>query len=149
MKLNKNYLKISLMFLLIVFLITGCSLQGSLSLTVTPNPIEFTYEEPSVPTTFKVTTVGFGQITIDQIIILVLDGEEEISKDIIEVNETIDFSVPGVSHEEKYTLDLRDFYDQEINQTYYDDYLLGETFTLKITITGSATTTTEVPIEFN
>jgi|AntRauTorcE11897_2_1112592.scaffolds.fasta_scaffold09519_2 hypothetical protein len=149
MKLNKNYLKISLGLLLIVFLVTGCSLQGSLSLTVIPNPIEFTFADQSVDTTLKVTTVGFGQITIDDIIILVLDGEEEISNDVIEVNETIDFSVPGVSHEEKYLLDLSDLYDQEITQEFYDDNLRGKNLTLKITITGSKTTITKVPIEFN
>lgn len=149
MKLNNNYLKISLGLLLIIFLVTGCSLQGSLSLTVTPNPIEFTYENQSVDTTFTITTVGFGQITIDQLIILVLDGEQEISKQVIEVNETVDFSVPGVSHEENYTLSLSDLYDQEITETFYDNFLKGTELTLEITITGSATTTTQVPIVFN
>ncbi|MGM0446089.1 MAG: hypothetical protein ACQEQH_06750, partial [Bacillota bacterium] len=121
MKLNKKYLKISLVLLLTVFLVSGCSLQGSLSLTVTPNPIEFTFENQSVDTTLKVTTVGFGKITIDQIIILVLDGEEEIANDVIEVNETIDFSVPGFSHEENYTLNLSDLYGEGITESHYDE----------------------------
>lgn len=151
MKLNKNYLlKISSGLLLIAFLVTGCSLQGSLSLTVTPNPIVFTYENQSVDTTLTITTEGFGQITIDQFIILVLDGEEEIFNQVIEVNETIDFSVPGVSHEENYILKLSDLYDdQEITEAFYDANLKGTELTMEITITGSATTTTQVPIEFN
>lgn len=149
MKLNKSYLKISLGLLIIVFLVTGCSLQGSLSLTVTPNPIEFTFEKQSVDTTFKITTQGFGKITIDQLIILVLDGEEQIFKEEIEVNETIDFSVPGVSHEENYTLSISDLYDQEITEEFYNDNLEDTNLTFKITMTGSTTTTTQVPIEFN
>ena len=149
MRLNKNYLKISLGLLIIVFLVTGCSLQGSLSLTVTPNPIEFTYEKQSVDTTFKITTQGFGKITIDKLIILVLDGEEQIFKEEIEVNETVDFSVPGVSHEENYTLSISDLYNQEITEEFYNDNLKDTNLTFKITMTGSTTSTTQVPIEFN
>lgn len=150
MILNKNYLlKISLGLLLITLLVTGCSLQGSLSLTITPNPIVFTYENQSVDTTITLTTGGFGQITIDQFIILVLDGEEEIFTQIIEVNETIDFSVPGVSHQENYVVNLSDVYDQEITEAFYNDNLKGTELTIKITIAGSTTTTTQVPIQFN
>jgi len=151
MKLNKNHLKISLGLLLVVILISGCSLQGSLLLNVEPNPIEFTHDEPSVDTTFEITTEGFGEITIDEINILVVDGEKEIFNDVIEVNETIDFSVPGVSHKENFTFDLNDFYDGDgkIEEDVYNDKLKEKEYTLKIKITGNETTTKEVPIEFN
>lgn len=145
----KNYLKISLGLLLIVFLVTGCSLLGGLSLTVTPNPIEFTYDNQSVDTTLEITTTGFGEITIDDLIILVLDGEEEVSKEVIAVNKTVDFSVPGVSYEKTYTLNLSDLYNQDFTEEEYNNQLKGEQLTFKITMTGSKTTTTQVPIEFN
>lgn len=126
MKLNKNYFKISLGLLLIVFLLAGCSFQGSLLLNIKPNPVEFTYEKQSVDTTFKITTEGFGEITIDEISLLVLNNEKE-----------------------KFTFDLNDFYDGEITESIYNEELKGNEFTLKIKITGSETTTKEVPIVFN
>lgn len=150
MRLSKKHLKISLGLLLIIFLLAGCSMQGSLLLNITPNPIEFTYDKQSVDTTFKITTEGFGKITIDEISLLVVDeSEKEILNKVIEVNETIDFSLPGVSHKEEFTFDLKDFYDGEINESVYNDELKGKEFSLKIKITGSETTTKEVPIVFN
>lgn len=142
----------SILILVLIFLLTGCNMQGSISLTITPDPIEFTFAELEKDIEFEVRTEGFGEIWINEINIVVDDPDKEdetLYSDSITVDKNIDFSVPGFSYTKTYTINLNDFYEGEITETIYNNNLEGRETTLKVTITGSKVTTTEVPIIFN
>lgn len=136
-------------------MLSGCFgfLKPSLTITIDPDPIEFTFadltEEKVI--NIKFTTKGIGLIKIEQIVFELFepdDDENPITSKEVEVDITIPV-VPGLSedHDDTFTLPEDLLYD---NEDLYNQELKGKTYTLKITISGNMDPIVkEVEVKFN
>lgn len=136
-------------------MLSGCFgfLKPSLTITIDPDPIEFTFadltEEKVI--NIKFTTKGIGLIKIEQIVFELFepdDDENPITSNEVEVDITIPV-VPGLSkdHDDTFTLPEDLLYD---NEDLYNQELKGKTYTLKITISGNMDPIVkEVDVKFN
>lgn len=136
-------------------MLSGCFgfLKPSLTFTIDPDPIEFTFadltEEKDI--NIKFTTKGIGLIKIEQIVFELFepdDDENPITSNEVEVDITIPV-VPGLSkdHDDTFTLPEDLLYDTE---DLYNQELKGKTYTLKITISGNMDPIVkEVEVKFN
>ena len=135
-------------------MLSGCFgfLKPSLTITIDPDPIEFTFadltEEKDI--NIKFTTKGIGLIKIEQIVFELFepDDENSITSNEVEVDITIPV-VPGLSkdHDDTFTLPEDLLYD---NEDLYNQELKGKTYTLKITISGNMDPIVkEVEVKFN
>ncbi|MGB4245066.1 MAG: hypothetical protein WBK74_05740 [Limnochordia bacterium] len=136
-------------------MLSGCFgfLKPSLTITIDPDPIEFTFadltEEKDI--NIKFTTKGIGLIKIEQIVFELFepdDDENPITSNEVEVDITIPV-VPGLSedHDDTFTLPEDLLYD---NEDLYNQELKGKTYTLKITISGNMDPIVkEVDVKFN
>jgi archaellin len=154
--MNNN--KISLFIIItisILFILSGCS-NGSISLDLSPNPVEFNEDQTKSDLKLTITTEGLGSITLDKMIIEVLDEEDEvIFKYSEDLNISDQFIVGGFSESVNYTLDLENIFDPEDYGSYdsfsdfYNDVLLDKTHTLRITVTGSNNSSLTTKIIYN
>lgn len=136
-------------------MLSGCFgfLKPSLTITIDPDPIEFTFadltEEKDI--NIKFTAKGIGLIKIEQIVFELFepdDDENPITSNEVEVDITIPV-VPGLSkyHDDTFTLPEDLLYD---NEDLYNQELKGKTYTLKITISGNMDPIVkEVEVKFN
>lgn len=135
-------------------MLSGCFgfLKPSLTITIDPDPIEFTFadltEEKDI--NIKFTTKGIGLIKIEQIVFELFEPDDEnpITSNEVEVDITIPV-VPGLSkdHDDTFTLPEDLLYD---NEDLYNQELKGKTYTLKITISGNMDPIVkEVEVKFN
>lgn len=136
-------------------MLSGCFgfLKPSLTITIDPDPIEFTFadltEEKDI--NIKFTTKGIGLIKIEQIVFELFepdDDENPITSNEVEFDITIPV-VPGLSedHDDTFTLPEDLLYD---NEDLYNQELKGKTYTLKITISGNMDPIVkEVDVKFN
>lgn len=135
-------------------MLSGCFgfLKPSLTITIDPDPIEFTFadltEEKDI--NIKFTTKGIGLIKIEQIVFELFEPDDEnpITSNEVEVDITIPV-VPGLSkdHDDTFTLPEDLLYD---NEDLYNQELKGKTYTLKITISGNMDPIVkEVDVKFN
>lgn len=136
-------------------MLSGCFgfLKPSLTITIDPDPIEFTFadltEEKDI--NIKFTAKGIGLIKIEQIVFELFepdDDENPITSNEVEVDITIPV-VPGLSkdHDDTFTLPEDLLYD---NEDLYNQELKGKTYTLKITISGNMDPIVkEVDVKFN
>lgn len=136
-------------------MLSGCFgfLKPSLTITIDPDPIEFTFadltEEKDI--NIKFTTKGIGLIKIEQIVFELFepdDDENPITSNEVEVDIPIPV-VPGLSedHDDTFTLPEDLLYD---NEDLYNQELKGKTYTLKITISGNMDPIVkEVEVKFN
>ena len=136
-------------------MLSGCFgfLKPSLTITIDPDPIEFTFadltEEKDI--NIKFTAKGIGLIKIEQIVFELFepdDDENPITSNEVEVDITIPV-VPGLSkdHDDTFTLPEDLLYD---NEDLYNQELKGKTYTLKITISGNMDPIIkEVEVKFN
>lgn len=135
-------------------MLSGCFgfLKPSLTITIDPDPIEFTFadltEEKDI--NIKFTAKGIGLIKIEQIVFELFepDDENSITSNEVEVDITIPV-VPGLSkdHDDTFTLPEDLLYD---NEDLYNQELKGKTYTLKITISGNMDPIVkEVEVKFN
>lgn len=136
-------------------MLSGCFgfLKPSLTITIDPDPIEFTFadltEEKDI--NIKFTTKGIGLIKIEQIVFELFepdDDENPITSNEVEVDIPIPV-VPGLSkdHDDTFTLPEDLLYD---NEDLYNQELKGKTYTLKITISGNMDPIVkEVDVKFN
>ncbi len=136
-------------------MLSGCFgfLKPSLTITIDPDPIEFTFadltEEKVI--NIKFTTKGIGLIKIEQIVFELFepdDDENPITSNEFDVDTPIPV-VPGLSedHDDTFTLPEDLLYD---NEYLYNQQLKGKTYTLKITISGNMDPIVkEVDVKFN
>ena len=136
-------------------MLSGCFgfLKPSLTITIDPDPIEFTFadltEEKVI--NIKFTTKGIGLIKIEQIVFELFepdDDENPITSNEFDVDTPIPV-VPGLSedYDDTFTLPKDLLYD---NEDLYNQELKGKTYTLKITISGSMDPIVkEVDVKFN
>jgi hypothetical protein len=148
------FILISLSFLLIL---SGCSSAG-ISLSLEPNPVEFSESQTKKEITLEVKTEGLGTIDLNKLIVEVVDQDGElIFSDQKDININDQFIVGGFSETEKYTLDLEKIFDpteygysSSISFTdFYNQFLEGKKHELIITVTGSNTTSLTAEIIYN
>lgn len=136
-------------------MLSGCFgfLKPSLTITIDPDPIEFTFADLTEEKVINIefTTKGIGLIKIEQIVFELFepdDDENPITSNEVEVDITIPV-VPGLSkdHDDTFTLPEDLLYD---NEDLYNQELKGKTYTLKITISGNMDPIVkEVEVKFN
>ena len=142
-----------LLFILLSVVLTGC-LGAEIVLEVSPDPIIFSLDETEQEVTVTATSSGFGEIRIDDITLLVYEPENEEDyeyKESIVVNESIPFSVSGLSVEETRKIDLEDIFAEDEYgdfEKYYEEKLVGETFIFQAIIDGSVNTSKSVEVIF-
>ncbi|MFP4198712.1 MAG: hypothetical protein ACLFSO_03855, partial [Halanaerobium sp.] len=131
--------------------------NAGISLSLSPNPIEFDEDNLEQDLELTVTTTGFGSLSLDNMIIKVIDENDDV---IFDEEKEIDVSssvIEGITKTVSYNLDLKDVFDP----AEYDDYSSDTDFTefynkylkdqdkehtLRITVTGSNNTTLTVDI---
>lgn len=148
-----NSKKLSLFVLIslaVLLILSGCSSAGIL-LELDPNPIEFTEEQIRENQTSKdleltVTTEGFGSLSLNNLIIEVIDENDEV---IYDHEKEIDITLPVIgehSETENYTLDLKKIFTPEEFDEYNSDETFAEFYVrvlqnkshrLRLTVTGS------------
>lgn len=136
-------------------MLSGCFgfLKPSLTITIDPDPIEFTFADLTEEKVINIefTTKGIGLIKIEQIVFELFepdDDENPITSKEAEDDITIPV-VPGLSedHDDTFTLPEDLLYD---NEDLYNQELKGKTYTLKITISGNMDPIVkEVEVKFN
>lgn len=136
-------------------MLSGCFgfLKPSLTITIDPDPIEFTFADLTEEKVINIefTTKGIGLIKIEQIVFELFepdDDENPITSKEAEDDITIPV-VPGLSkdHDDTFTLPEDLLYD---NEDLYNQELKGKTYTLKITISGNMDPIVkEVDVKFN
>lgn len=135
-------------------MLSGCFgfLKPSLTITIDPDPIEFTFadltEEKDI--NIKFTTKGIGLIKIEQIVFELFEPDDENSI----TSKEVEFNIPipvvtgfPKDHDDTFTLPEDLPYD---NEDLYNQELKGKTYTLKITISGNMDPIVkEVDVKFN
>lgn len=135
-------------------MLSGCFgfLKPSLTITIDPDPIEFTFadltEEKDI--NIKFTTKGIGLIKIEQIVFELFEPDDENSI----TSKEVEFNIPipvvtgfPKDHDDTFTLPEDLLYD---NEDLYNQELKGKTYTLKITISGNMDPIVkEVDVKFN
>lgn len=138
-----RYVKITVVAL-VALLLTGC-LQASLSLKISPDPIKFAYGEKSKDITFMFSAVGFGTSRVDSLTMQLLDEDGPVDKEAkILIGRHV---APFIDLREAQPLVLPLSF-QELDETEYNEQLKGKTYTLAVTVTGSASIETEVDVIF-
>lgn len=161
---------------LIMLGLVGCG-SASIVITITPDPIVFTSGDDEIDGTIKVSTSGFGSLTIDGVVLQVVektDGEtpkELLSFDTADHLSDLPITFPitlplafngmyseefdiqedllGANDLDGYTVDdMISELPAEFNIKSYED-LKGSTYLFKVVISGSPTATKEVNIHFN
>ena len=156
MNSKKSSLSI-LIFLASLLILSGCSNAG-ISLELDPNPVEFSQNETSRDLDLTVTTEGFGSLSLNNLIIEVIDENDEI---IFDEEKEVNITLPVIGEHSKtveYTLDLKKIFTPEE----YDEYNSDETFeefylrllqdeshTLRLTVTGSNDSSLTAQINYN
>ena len=148
------FILISLSFLLIL---SGCSSAGIL-LELNPNPIEFSENQTSRKLELTVTTEGFGSLSLNNLIIEVIDQKDKV---IFDDTKEIDIIFPVIgehSKTENYTLDLKKIFTPEEFDEYNSDdtfeefylrVLQNNSHTLRLTVTGSNDSSLTAKIKYN
>ncbi len=152
---NKKLVLFTIIAISALLILSGCSNAG-ISLELSPNPIEFSENDSRKELTLTVTTEGLGNITLDTLIIEIIDENDEILfDDTKDLNISEQFIVGGFSEDITYTLDLEKIYNSgDYNSEYasfssfYNDFLEGKTHTLRLTITGSNNTSLTAQINY-
>jgi len=135
-------------------MLSGCFgfLKPSLTITVDPDPIEFTYadltDEKDIVVTF--TTKGIGLMKIEKIAFALFgpDDDDPITSDEVDVDITIPV-IPDFSDTHPDTFTLPEDLQYETEELYNQE-LKGKNYTLKLTITGSMDPIVkEVKVKFN
>lgn len=151
---NKKLLFFAFLSLAALLLLSSCS-NANILLSLSPNPVEFSESEPEKELTLKIETEGIGEISLNQLLVELMDQDGEV---ILDGKKAIDIQdqviVGGLSEEVKYTLDLReilksDDYNYNDFSELYNDLLKGNTHSLRLTVTGSITTTLEAEVIYN
>ncbi len=153
---NKKLLFFIIIAVSALFILSSCSNAG-ISLSLSPNPIEFDENNLEQDLELTVTTTGFGSLSLDNMIIEVIDENDDV---IFDEEKEIDVSSPvigGITKTVSYNLDLKDVFDPAEYDGYssdtdftefYNKYLKDQDkeHTLRITVTGSNNTTLTVDI---
>lgn len=140
--------KLLLFFIIAIsalLILSGCS-NASISLRLSPNPVEFSDNQIKEELTLEVKTEGIGSISLDKMIVEVFNQNNEVifydQKDIDISDQSI---VGGFSDTVDYTLDLEKIFNPADYGSYvsfasfYNDVLAGKEHSLNITVTGSST----------
>lgn len=165
-----------LIALLLLFGVVGCGPAG-IVITITPDPITFTSGDDLIDGTIKVSTSGFGSLTVDGVVIKIIEKTNgETPKELLSFNtddhlHDLPISFPltlpisfngmyseefdiqddllGVNYNDGFTVnDLISELPEEYEIKSYED-LKGSTYVLKVVISGSSNSTKEVNIIFN
>ena len=153
---NKKLLLFIIIVIPVLLLLSGCSNAG-ISLKLSPNPIEFSQNQTSRDLTLEVKTEGLGSISLDNLIIEVIDENDEIIfKEQKEIDVSAPFIVGGFSDTVDYTLDLEKIFDpadysydsDQSFSLFYSEFLAGKTHTLRMTVTGSNNTSFTAQIKY-
>lgn len=125
-------------------LLSGCFgfLKPSLTITVDPDPIVFTFdnltEEKDIEIQF--TTKGIGLMKLEQILVELFKPEEDNDDEPVLTEEVaIDITIPvipGFTENHNDTLNLPEEL-QYSTEELYEQNLKGKTYTLRLTISGS------------
>jgi hypothetical protein len=154
---SKKLLLFILTSLAVLLILSGCSNAGIL-LELDPNPVEFTENQTSRELELTVTTEGFGSLSLNNLIIEVIDENDEI---IFDDKKEIDITFPVIgehSKTENYTLDLEkiftpeEFDEYNSDETFAEFYrrvLQDESHTLRLTVTGSNDSSLTARINYN
>jgi archaellin len=152
---NKKLTLFIIITISILFILSGCS-NGGILLKLSPNPVEFSQEQTERNLEITIKTEGLGSITLDKMIIEVLDEKDEtIFRYSEDLNISDQFIVGGFSESVNYTLDLENIFSPEDYGSYdsfsdfYIDILQGKRHTLRITVTGSDNSSLTTKIIYN
>lgn len=136
-------------FMLLVSLLAGCAgiLTPSVSVKVTPNPIEFKFGELEKEITITLKTQGIGKLKVNNISVEIKDPDGEVVHT-EEFELAVDsFIIPDVKHDEKQTISLPQEFEYA-TEAQYDEHLKGETYTLTLVVHGTTETKTSVNMKF-
>ena len=130
-------------------LLSGC-LAPSIAVIVDPTPITVQQGQNSISLTLKFQMSGLGFFDLGTATLILEDDNGAV---LIDEGFSIDKEripvVPGFSHSENYTLTFPADIEAKIDDPIlYNEYLLGKTYLLKISITGTKNITTEVNVKF-
>lgn len=153
---NKKLLLLIIISISVLFILSGCSSAG-ISLELSPNPINFSESQTAKEIELTVRTQGIGNISLNQMIVEVIDeNDEPIFNDEKDINISDQFIIGGFSKSESYTLDLKKIfnptdygYSSEAFSLFYTGILEGKSHTLRITVTGSDNTSLTTQINYN
>lgn len=155
---NKKLVLFTIIAISALLVLSGCSNAG-ISLELSPNPINFSENDTEKTLELTVTTEGIGNISLNNLIIEVIDeNNENIFKDEKSIDISDQFIVGGFSDTVSYTLDLRSVFDPAEYDGYnsdtafsefYNGYLEGKTHKLRLTVTGSNNTSLTAQINYN
>lgn len=105
---RKSSSKLLLVVAAALFL-SGCfvSLKASINILVEPNPITFKLDETSKDVTVTFKTKGFGSLKLAKLQLVLLDSDEqEITREEVNIDKTINFVVPFIKHQETINVKL-------------------------------------------
>ncbi len=132
--------------ILVMLMFAGC-LGAGIAITITPNPIELTFGDDSTEVTINVRTQGFGSLRIDSIIAELIDEDEQV----VDSHETVlDLTlpvVPGLTHPEVIEIRLPEEYVYPTEEE-YNKALLGKSFKVNVSITGSNPVQSKALVKF-
>lgn len=148
--------------MIFALMLVGCT--PSISITITPNPIEFSSGEDVVNASVTATASGMGPITISRITAVLSEaGDSNVILYSFDSDNEPSFepiNVPFVYNGFTQTFDLATYVGQKtVNSliaeqgaqfgiTSYDQ-LKGRTFNLKVEVTANTVTSNEVTVKFN
>jgi|GEM_PF-2156231 len=145
---------IAVVFILSMIPILGGCSAGGLYLNIEPDPITYTVTQSSQEIILEVTTRGMGQISLDKFLVEIIDNQNEViftKQKEIDINNQ--FILPGITHQEKYLLDIKevfsDYYEgQEGYELFYNQILKGRQYELRVSVIGSIQSSTKADIIF-
>jgi hypothetical protein len=152
---NKKVLLLSIISISVLFILSGCSNAG-ISLSLSPNPVEFSEDQTKQDLALTVKTEGLGNISLDQLIVEVIDEDgQNIFRDTKDIDISEQFIIGGFSKTESYTLDLENVFKLSDYDNYttfpelYDRLLKNKSHKLRLTVTGSNDSSLTVQINYN
>jgi len=145
---------IAVVFILSMIPILGGCSAGGLYLNIEPDPITYTVTQSSQEIILEVTTRGMGQISLDKFLVEIIDNQNEViftKQKEIDINNQ--FILPGITHQEKYLLDIKevfsDYYEgQEGYELFYNQILKGRQYELRVSVIGSIQSSTKADVIF-
>ena len=153
---NKKLLLFIIISVSTLLILSGCSNEG-VSLSLSPNPVEFNKNQTTRDIELTVKTEGMGNLSFHKMIVEIIDKD---GKNITVGEKDLDISSPvvgGLSETINYTLDLEKIfnpaeygYKTGVSFTkFYNEFLQGKTHTLRITVTGSNNSSLTTQIKYN
>lgn len=137
----------------LITILGGCS-AGGLYLNIEPDPITYTVNQSSQEIILEVTTRGMGRISLDKFIVEIIDNQNEvIFTEQKEIDITDQFILPGITHQEKYLLDIKEVFSdnyggQEGYELFYNQILKGRQYEIRISVIGSIQSSTKADVIF-